>query len=436
MNGIYVEKFGGASVNSASSVRNVVSILQSEEKKRIVVVSAMGKTTNSLEKIVNLWHSEKIVNNEEFDKLQHYHLSIAEELFANEEAKNSCKNLIKHLIAESREKILTLNHNDYDFLYDCIVSYGERISTSIISAYMTSIGFAHEHIFAQDFIKTDNNFRNADIRWTQTKEIISQNLFPLLANRSTLLTQGFIGSTKEGYTSTLGREGSDFSAAIFAYCTNAESMTIWKDVSGLMNADPKRMKSTCKLECVPYKEAIELAYYGASIIHPKTIKPLENKNIPLYVKSFNAPQQQGSVITDCENPIPTVPNYIFKDNQTLLSIFPKDFSFIAEDKVSTIFDTLSSFGIKVNMMQNSALSFSVCFDKNDKLLQELIEALQQNYNVRYNDSLELITIRHYQADSLAKAIDISLYNVLIEQKSRITQQYLIERKADTRKEMP
>ena len=192
MNGIYVEKFGGASVNSASSVRNVVSILQSEEKKRIVVVSAMGKTTNSLEKIVNLWHSEKTVNNEEFDKLQHYHLSIAEELFANEEAKNSCKNLIKHLIAESREKILRLNHNDYDFLYDCIVSYGERISTSIISAYMTSIGFAHEHIFAQDFIKTDNNFRNADIRWTQTKEIISQNLFPLLANRSTLLTQGFI----------------------------------------------------------------------------------------------------------------------------------------------------------------------------------------------------------------------------------------------------
>ena len=213
-------------------------------------------------------------------------------------------------------------------------------------------------------------------------------------------------------------------------------MTIWKDVSGLMNADPKRMKDTRKLECVPYKEAMELAYYGASIIHPKTIKPLENKSIPLYVKSFNAPQQQGSVITDCENPVPTVPNYIFKDNQTLLSIFPKDFSFIAEDKVSAIFDILSSFGIKVNMMQNSALSFSVCFDKNDNLLQELIEALQQSYNVRYNNSLELITIRHYEANSLAKAIDIGLYNVLIEQKSRVTQQYLIERKADTRKEMP
>ena len=385
MNCIYVEKFGGASVNSAAAVRNVVSILQGEEKRRIVVVSAMGKTTNSLEKIVNLWHSEKAVNNEEFDKLLHYHLDIAEELFTNEEAKISCKNLIKRLITESREKILTLNPNDYDFLYDGMVSYGERISTSIISAYMTSIGFSHEHVFAQDFIKTDNNFRNADIRWTQTEETISRNLLPLLSNRSTVLTQGFIGSTKEGYTTTLGREGSD---------------------------------------------------YGASIIHPKTVKPLENKSIPLYVKSFNAPQQQGSVITDCENPVPTVPNYIFKDNQTLLSIFPKDFSFIAEDKVSAIFDILSSFGIKVNMMQNSALSFSVCFDKNDNLLQELIEALQQNYNVRYNNSLELITIRHYEADSLAKAIDIGLYNVLIEQKSRVTQQYLIERKADTRKEMP
>lgn len=436
MNCIYVEKFGGASVNSAAAVRNVVSILQGEEKRRIVVVSAMGKTTNSLEKIVNLWHSEKAVNNEEFDKLLHYHLDIAEELFTNEEAKISCKNLIKRLITESREKILTLNPNDYDFLYDGMVSYGERISTSIISAYMTSIGFSHEHVFAQDFIKTDNNFRNADIRWTQTEETISRNLLPLLSNRSTVLTQGFIGSTKEGYTTTLGREGSDFSAAIFAYCTNAESMTIWKDVSGLMNADPKRMKDTRKLECVPYKEAMELAYYGASIIHPKTVKPLENKSIPLYVKSFNTPQQQGSVITDCENPVPTVPNYIFKDNQTLLSIFPKDFSFIAEDKVSAIFDILSSFGIKVNMMQNSALSFSVCFDKNDNLLQELIEALQQSYNVRYNNSLELITIRHYEANSLAKAIDIGLYNVLIEQKSRVTQQYLIERKADTRKEMP
>lgn len=435
MNGIYVEKFGGASVNSASAVRNVVSILQNEKKKRIVVVSAMGKTTNSLERIVNLWHSEKIVNEEEFDKLLHYHLDIAEDLFENEDAKSECKELISRIMAECREKMLTLNPNDYDFLYDSIVSYGERISTSIISAYMNSIGFSHEHVPAQEFIKTDNNFRNADILWTKTKECICRGLIPILSDRATVLTQGFIGSTKEGYTSTLGREGSDFSAAIFAYCTDAESMTIWKDVSGLMNADPKRMKNTRKLESVPYKEAMELAYYGASIIHPKTVKPLENKSIPLYVKSFNAPHEQGSVITDCENPIPKVPNYIFKNNQTLLSISPKDFSFIAEDKVSTIFDVLSSFGIKVNMMQNSALSFSVCFDQNDNLLQELMETLQQNYNVRYNNSLELITIRHYEADSLAKAINIELYNVLIEQRSRVTQQFLIERKADARKKM-
>ncbi len=428
MEELYVEKFGGASVNTASAVRNVVSILKSERKKRIVVVSAMGKTTNSLERIVNLWHNERLVNEKEYADLLSYHFGIIEGLFEDEDLMKDCKDLVQSIVDESRAKMLTINPNDYDFLYDSLVSYGERISTSIISAYMTSINYSHKHIFAQDLIKTDNCFRNSLVLWIRTKEAVEQNLNPWLSEFDTILTQGFIGATKEGYTTTLGREGSDFSAAILAYCLDAESMTIWKDVAGLMNADPKRMNDTCLLEQVPYKEAMELSYYGASIIHPKTIKPLENKSIPLFVKSFNNPKLKGTAITDCDILTPVVPNYIFKDNQTLLSIYPKDFSFIAEDNISTIFGVLSKFGIKVNMMQNSALSFSVCFDQNDNALSEIIELLQQSYAVKYNNSLKLVTIRHYQENSIENAIDKERYNILIEQKSRITLQCLVEDK--------
>jgi aspartate kinase len=428
MEELFVEKFGGASVNTASAVRNVVSILKSESKKRVVVVSAMGKTTNSLERIINLWHKERLVNEKEYDDLLAYHFGIVEGLFEDEALMKDCKELVQSIVDESLAKMLTINPNDYDFLYDSLVSYGERISTSIISAYMTSIHYPHKHVFAQDLIKTDNCFRNSKVLWNRTEESIKQNLNPLLSEFDTVLTQGFIGATKEGYTTTLGREGSDFSAAILAYCLNAKSMTIWKDVAGLMNADPKRMSDTCLLEQVPYKEAMELSYYGASIIHPKTIKPLENKSIPLFVKSFNDPKLKGSAITDCDILTPIVPNYIFKDNQTLLSIYPKDFSFIAEDNISTIFGVLSKFGIKVNMMQNSALSFSVCFDQNDNALSEIIELLQQSYAVKYNNSLKLVTIRHYQENSIENAIDKERYNILIEQKSRITLQCLVEDK--------
>ncbi len=429
MSEIYVEKFGGASVNSAPAVRNVVSILQSKKRKRLVVVSAMGKTTNALERIINLWHKEGRINEEEFAQLLSYHTLIVEELFENKKEKQQCKDLVRSIIEECRQKLTTLNPNDYDFLYDAVVSYGERISTNIISAYLSSIGFVHSHVSAQDYIKTDNTFRNASIRWEQTAERIFHLAETNFQNADLILTQGFIGSTKEGYTTTLGREGSDFSAAVFAHCLDAVSMTIWKDVEGLMNADPKRMSDTCKLDYVPYKEAIELSYYGASVIHPKTIKPLENKNIPLYVKSFNNPQEKGSVITNCEFVMPLVPNYIFKDNQTLLSLSPRDFSFIAEDNISTIFGVLSKFGIRVNMLQNSALSFSVCFDRNDNLLGELIEELQQSYNVKYNDALSLITVRHYDENSLSQAINPEQYNILIEQKSRTTLQCLVEAKS-------
>jgi aspartate kinase len=424
MSEVYVEKFGGASVNSAASIRNVISILQLDEKVRVVVVSAMGKTTNSLEKIIDLWHRYTKFNESEYDFIKQYHTKIVTELFENMPSQSIALVMVEEVFAELKQNLLSLNPKDYDFLYDSIVSYGERISTAIISLYMTSLDINHRLITAQEVIKTDNSYRGAQVDWKKTQQAVKDKFKTLFLETDLVLTQGFIGSTREGYTTTLGREGSDYSAAILAYCLNAKSLTIWKDVEGLMSADPKRMPNAKKLEQVPYREAIELSYYGASIIHPKTIKPLENKSIPLYVKSFVNPEKEGSVINHTEEVKPLVPNYIFKDKQTLLSVSAKDFSFIVEENLANIFSELSSFGVKVNLIQNSALTFSVCFDQNDYILPRLIEALQQDYNVKYNNDLQLITIRHYTQETIENLNKKG--RILIEQKNRVTLQCLIE----------
>jgi aspartate kinase len=424
MSEVYVEKFGGASVNSAASIRNVISILQLDEKVRVVVVSAMGKTTNSLEKIIDLWHRYTKFNESEYDFIKQYHTKIVTELFENMPSQSIALVMVEEVFAELKQNLLSLNPKDYDFLYDSIVSYGERISTAIISLYMTSLDINHRLIPAQEVIKTDNSYRGAQVDWKKTQQAVKDKFKTLFLETDLVLTQGFIGSTREGYTTTLGREGSDYSAAILAYCLNAKSLTIWKDVEGLMSADPKRMPNAKKLEQVPYREAIELSYYGASIIHPKTIKPLENKSIPLYVKSFVNPEKEGSVINHTEEVKPLVPNYIFKDKQTLLSVSAKDFSFIVEENLANIFSELSSFGVKVNLIQNSALTFSVCFDQNDYVLPRLIESLQQDYNVKYNNDLQLITIRHYTQETIENLNKKG--RILIEQKNRVTLQCLIE----------
>lgn len=424
MREIFVEKFGGASVNSATSIKNVISILQLDEKARVVVVSAMGKTTNSLEKIVDLWYRFTRLNQEEFDFIKAYHISIVKELFENTSALDIALSMVEEIFSDLKQNLLSLNPKDYDFLYDSIVSYGEKISTAILSLYMTSLDINHRLIAAQEVIKTDNSYRGAQVDWKKTEKEVKEKLNTLFLETDLVLTQGFIGSTREGYTTTLGREGSDYSAAILAYCLNAKSLTIWKDVDGLMSADPKRMPDAKKLEQVPYREAIELSYYGASVIHPKTIKPLENKAIPLYVKSFLNPEKEGTVITHAEEVKPLVPNYIFKDKQTLLSVSAKDFSFIVEENVANIFSQLSCFGVKVNLIQNSALTFSVCFDQNDYVLPRLIEALQQDYNVKYNNDLQLITIRHYDQNAIENLNKKG--RILIEQKNRVTLQCLIE----------
>lgn len=424
MREIFVEKFGGASVNSATSIKNVISILQLDEKARVVVVSAMGKTTNSLEKIVDLWYRFTRLNQEEFDFIKAYHISIVKELFENTSALDIALSMVEEIFSDLKQNLLSLNPKDYDFLYDSIVSYGEKISTAILSLYMTSLDINHRLIPAQEVIKTDNSYRGAQVDWKKTEKEVKEKLNNLFLETDLVLTQGFIGSTREGYTTTLGREGSDYSAAILAYCLDANSLTIWKDVDGLMSADPKRMADAKKLEQVPYREAIELSYYGASVIHPKTIKPLENKAIPLYVKSFLNPEKEGTVITHAEEVKPLVPNYIFKDKQTLLSVSAKDFSFIVEENVANIFSQLSCFGVKVNLIQNSALTFSVCFDQNDYVLPRLIETLQQDYNVKYNNDLQLITIRHYTQETIENLNKKG--RILIEQKNRVTLQCLIE----------
>lgn len=424
MREIFVEKFGGASVNSATSIKNVISILQLDEKARVVVVSAMGKTTNSLEKIVDLWYRFTRLNQEEFDFIKAYHISIVKELFENTSALDIALSMVEEIFAELKQNLLSLNPKDYDFLYDNIVSYGERISTAILSLYMTSLDINHRLIPAQEVIKTDNSYRGAQVDWKKTQQEVEEKFKNLFLETDLVITQGFLGSTREGYTTTLGREGSDYSAAILAYCLNAKSLTIWKDVDGLMSADPKRMADAKKLEQVPYREAIELSYYGASVIHPKTIKPLENKSIPLYVKSFVNPEKEGTVINHSEEVKPLVPNYIFKDKQTLLSVSAKDFSFIVEENVANIFSQLSCFGVKVNLIQNSALTFSVCFDQNDYVLPRLIETLQQDYNVKYNNDLQLITIRHYTQETIENLNKKG--RILIEQKNRVTLQCLIE----------
>ena len=424
MREIFVEKFGGASVNSATSIKNVISILRLDEKVRVVVVSAMGKTTNSLEKIVDLWYRFTRFNQEEFTYIKQYHTTIVKDLFSNTSALEIALSMVEEIFAELKQNLLSLNPKDYDFLYDSIVSYGERISTAILSLYMTSLDINHRLIPAQEVIKTDNSYRGAQVDWKKTQQEVEEKFKNLFLETDLVITQGFLGSTREGYTTTLGREGSDYSAAILAYCLNAKSLTIWKDVDGLMSADPKRMADAKKLEQVPYREAIELSYYGASVIHPKTIKPLENKSIPLYVKSFVNPEKEGTVINHSEEVKPLVPNYIFKDKQTLLSVSAKDFSFIVEENLANIFSVLSCFGVKVNLIQNSALTFSVCFDNNDYILPRLIETLQQNYNVKYNNNLQLITIRHYTQETIENLNKTG--RILIEQKNRVTLQCLIE----------
>ena len=387
-----VFKFGGASVNSADAVRNMAQIVQSHlepGKPLVVVVSAMGKTTNLLEKLVPGVTDEP---QELRRQLEEYHLKIYKELIP---CVNDADNAVQVLLRKLDGMLATLqpSNEQYNYNYDQVVSFGELISTTIIAEYLNSHGISTQWLDARQLVITDNHYREGHVDWTKTQaacqRLVAGN--ETLSRHQVIITQGFIGGTTDGHTTTLGREGSDYSASILAYCLGAENITIWKDVPGFLNADPKYFPDTVKINQIPYNEAIELAYYGASVIHPKTVKPIQNKGIPLYIRSFITPQGDGSAIGNYHTISPETPLYIFKNNQILLSILPRDYSFIAEDNLQVIFGILSKIGIRVNLMQNSALSFSICIDNNPQLVQPLIEELKNMFRVRYNDNLTSMT---------------------------------------------
>ncbi|HNQ11933.1 MAG TPA: aspartate kinase [Bacteroidia bacterium] len=419
-----VFKFGGASVKDADAVRNIESILKLyKDEPLLVVISAMGKTTNALEKVVKSLYTQEGNPIDYLSEVKEFHKDIMDKLFSNPD--NEVYDQINNYFTEIEWVLEDDTSKGYDFIYDQIVCFGELISTRIIQSYLKQQGANISFLDARDCVITDNSFRQAKINWAVTSKKINDKVPAMLSEKSSIIiTQGFIGSTSENFNITLGREGSDYSASIFAYSLEAEGVYIWKDVPGVLNADPKFFEDAQPLESLNSRDAIELAYFGASVIHPKTIQPLENKNIPLYVKSFMKPDLKGTIISNTVQTKPLIPCFIFKKNQVLISISSNDFTFIAEDNLRDIFSIFSEHAVRMNVMQNSAISFSVCIDEDKIKLPLLIDSLQQKYLVLYNDKLELYTIRHY----FQSTIDDLTQNreILLEQRSRNTVQLLMK----------
>ena len=420
---IKVFKFGGASVKDATAVKNLPSILQHfRNDKLLVVVSAMGKTTNALEKVVHAYFNKDAKLPDYLLEVKEYHTKIISEL--GFKPSHPLHSLISNCLTEIEWIIEETPSRGYAFAYDQVVSQGELMSTHIVSAYLNENGYPNQWLDARDVIQTDNSYREGTVDWELTGKLIRGKIPPMFETKSIVMTQGFIGSTSENFTTTLGREGSDYSAAIFSHCLDANEMIVWKDVPGVLSADPKYYDDTVKLEQIGYLDAIELTYYGASVIHPKTIKPLENKNIPLQVRSFKTPGEKGTVIGNFNSTKPLVPCFIFKVEQILISISVKDFSFVAEAHLSRIFALFAYHHVKINLTQNSAVSFSVCVDNDPFKIPALLEELKKEFKVLYNDHLRLVTVRHYYPSTIDRLIKDK--TVLVEQRSRNTAQVVIK----------
>lgn len=417
-----VYKFGGASVKSAEAVENVKNIIMSSDDDLMIIISAMGKMTNAFEELVDTYLKEADLS-EKFTEIKSFHDDILNGLGLLED--EHFMRLYHKMIGQLEQKLQSEPSDNYDYEYDQIVSFGELISTTIVSGYLNVKGVKNEWVDARKVIRTDNSYREGKIDWELTEALFKSKTGEFFQSdeRTICITQGFIGHTDIGQTTTLGREGSDFSAGIAAWCLNAESLTIWKDVPGMLNADPKYFNNTERLPKISFREAIELSYYGASVIHPKTIKPLQNKDIPLYVKSFIDPDSDGTIIQKDITADHLIPSYIFKENQTLLSISPRDFSFIVEGNLRDIFEILHANRIKVNLMQNSAISFSICINDQGEKLTTLIEQLKQEYEVRYNENLQLMTVRHYNEEIL-RTLKADR-EVLLEQRTRHTTRFVM-----------
>lgn len=413
-----VFKFGGASVKDADGLKNVVKVLkEAGYDDTMLVISAMGKTTNAMEEIVDSYFDNKSEIVHKIDAVVEYHISILKELFPNPQ--HQVYKEIKILIEEVKGFLAWNKSPKYNFVYDQVVGYGELLSTAIVSAYLEEMGIRNQLLDVRKFIKTDSSYRDTTVLWEKTQELISK------IDRSVLnITQGFLGSDENNFTTTLGREGSDYTAAILAYCLNADSVTIWKDVPGVLNADPRYFKETQLLNNISYREAIELAFYGASVIHPKTLQPLQRKEIALHVKSFLNPKENGTTVGKGVGIEPEVPCFIVKKNQVLMKLSSLDFSFIVEDSISELFKLFHEHKMKVDLIQNSAISFSVCLDNKFGGLQTLLDQLKSKFKVVHQEGVSLYTIRHFNSKALE-----SLQNgheILLEQRGKETVQLVVK----------
>jgi aspartate kinase len=418
-----VFKFGGASLETIERIQQVGNIIQSySDDKLLVVISAMGKTTNELEKVAqNFFMRKREIAAQLLYNIEQHHVQVAENLLGTREHPLFVQ--LQQFFTEAEWTLGEKPLRTYDYYYDQLVGLGELLSTAIVSAYFNQAGILNSWVDVRDVFRTDDNFRDANINWEVTELQVNQKVVPLFNAVNIVIAQGFIGSTDQNESVTLGREGSDFSAAVFANLLNAESQTIWKDVEGLKNADPKLFKDTINIPEIAYNEVIEMAYYGAQVIHPKTIKPLQNKQIPLYVKCFLDKALPGTVIRQDADNRSLPPIIVLKKNQVLISITSRDFSFITEDRISGIYEIFHDKKIKINLTQNGAITFSCCIDNNPEKIELLIKALHQGFKISYNEGLELLTVRHYK-NGLLESLTQGR-KILLEQRSDSTVQLVM-----------
>lgn len=416
-----VFKFGGASVKDAERLRNVVSILKRyKDQSILIVVSAMGKSTNELEAVLASHAQQDGQAHALYEEFKKRHWALAREIFDDQD---DIFNALNDSFVEAEWVLDERPADNYDYMYDQLVSIGELVSTRIVAAFLNKNGLPTQWLDARDIVATDNTYREGWVIWDKTKANAQRIVPPMLAKGGFVLTQGFIGSTSENFTTTLGREGSDYSAAIFSHCLDAESMTIWKDVPGVLNADPRLFEHVIKLDRLSYKEAIEMTYYGAQVIHPKTIKPLQNKSIPLFVKSFLDPDAPGTEISsDTEDTYP--PIVVVEKNQALLHISTTDYSFVAEQHMARLFAQLAELRLFVNMMQNTAISFTICVPNLPDRIQRFVQSVSDEFKVKVESGLELVTIRHYSEETVANLKKGKV--VLFEERIRNTLQMVVK----------
>jgi len=414
-----VYKFGGASVKDAEGIRNLAKIISGEDEDLIIVVSAFGKTTNALEKFLKEWLSGNDLHSGMLDEIYRRHIKVIDEIFTVPDFAKAKLDETFRILKEF------LNHEkmkDYDYIYDQVISYGEIWSTIIVSEYLKECSFDQDWIDIRKVLITDDVYRDANILWDESTARV-RSVFDF-RKKKIYVTQGFIGGTTGGNSTTLGREGSDYTAALLANMLDAESVVVWKDVPGILNADPDWLPDAVKLDEISYKEAVEMTFSGAKVIHPKTIKPLHNKNIPLYVKSFFNPQEKGTVIKGDALLKTIFPFFIKKENQILISFLPKDFSFVMGENLSMIFQSFILHGIKVNLVEASAVSLDVCVDNERTRVNDLLSDLQPQFSAVYNENVEMITVRHYNQEALKKVSGGR--EILLEQRTRNTARYVMK----------